>query len=313
VNYVDFINQRIKAAAAAHKRVIVYGQNVSTGSSLSGLSRGFDKLANCTVINTSNAEGTLVGMGFGLMLRGVPAIFFMKQLDFLLLGMEQLTDTWNTFRHRDLTASFTIVPIIVDTGWEGPQSCLNNLSDFSSMSRVPGFTITNRADAETVIDRQVFAPGVRIVGVSQRLFRTPIIECGEPRFFGQDRGVAQYAKGDAATIVAFNLAFPQAKTLHDELSKREQAASLFAVSATIPDDVSAIIADAERTGCLIVVDDSKSVHAPSQALVAQMRGGNSRLQVVEVKRSWSLDAAAPNADQLAFDSTAVADRLGLSV
>src|SRR5262249_26361339 len=76
VNYVEFMNRRIKDAVAGHERLVVYGQNVSTGSCLSGLARGFDKLPNCTVINTTNAESTLVGMGFGLMLRGISSIFF---------------------------------------------------------------------------------------------------------------------------------------------------------------------------------------------------------------------------------------------
>lgn len=313
MNYVEYLNQHFKSAVAGREKLVIYGQNVSTGSCLSGLARGFDKLPNCIVINTSNAEATLVGMGFGLMLRGVSSIFFMKQLDFLLLGVEQLTNTWNALRHRTLNASFTIVPIVVDSGWEGPQSCLNDLANLSALTRVPGYTIVTSAEADEFIDGHVFAPGVRIVAVSQRLFRTPVLDAGAPRFFGRDRGVAQYAKGSAATIAAYNFALPEAKALHDELAGRGQSASLFSVCATMPDDVDAVLADAERTGCLVVVDDSRGFCAQSRALVAAMRGCGGQVQIVDVSRPWTVDAAVPNADQFDFIAPAVADRLGLRV
>jgi pyruvate/2-oxoglutarate/acetoin dehydrogenase E1 component len=244
-------------------------------------------------------------------LRGFSAVFFMKQLDFLLLGLEQLTDTWNAFRHRDISGSFTIVAVIVDSGWEGPQSCLNHLADFTSLSRVPGFAISNRSDAQAVIDRHFLAPGVRIIGVSQRLFRTPIAESGEAKFFGQDFGVARYAEGDVATIVAFNLAFPQAMALHGEIAAMGRRASLFSVVATLPEDIEPIVADVERTKRMIVIDDGKSINSPSHQLVAAVRARTPHVRVIEVRRSWTKNAAAPNADQMEIDAAAIIGNLGL--
>lgn len=307
--YVEFLNQRIKAAIAAEPRVVVYGQNVATGSCLSGLSRGFDKLPQCTVINTTNSEGTLVGMGFGLLLRGVSSIFFMKQQDFLLLGVEQLTNTANALRHRDLTASFTIIAIVVDSGWEGPQSCLNNLADFSSISHVPGYTIAGRAEAEAVIDRHIAAPGVRLLGVAQRLFRAPIVDYGTPEAFGDDKGVIRHATGDDATIVAFNLAFPQAAELHRALAERGMGASLFSIPATMPETVDALLDDVARTRRLVAIDDGKSVNGLAHAVASMARARVPGLQVVEARRPWSPESAAPNADQFAIDASRVATAL----
>ena len=299
--FVEFVNQRIKAAIAAQPRVVVYGQNVGTGSCLSGLSRGFDKLPQCTVINTTNSEGTLVGMGFGLLLRGVSSIFFMKQQDFLLLGVEQLTNTANALRHRDLHASFTICAIVVDSGWEGPQSCLNNLADFSSISHVPAFAIAGQAEAEAVIDRHVAAPGFRILGVSQRLFRTPIAGYGTPEAFGGDKGVLRHVAGHDATIASFNLAFPQAVELHRGLAERGLDASLYSVPATMPEATDVILDDVARTGRLVVIDDSKSVNVPAHAIVAAARARAPGVHVMEVFRGWTPESAAPNADQMTID------------
>lgn len=301
--YVEFVNQRIKSAIALQPRVVVYGQNVSTGSCLSGLSRGFDKLPHCTVINTTNSEGTLVGMGFGLLLRGVSSIFFMKQQDFLLLGVEQLTNTANALRHRDLAASFTIVAIVVDTGWEGPQSCLNNLADFTSISHVPGFAVAGRAEAEAIIDQHLPAPGIRIIGVSQRLFRAPVLEYGAPQAFGHDKGVIRHATGDQATIVAFNLAFPQAMGLHRELAGRGYDASLFSVPATMPEALHVILDDLARTRHLVIVDDGKSVNAPADRFLSEARTKVPAARVIEARRAWTPANAVPNADQMEIDAS----------
>ena len=62
------------------------------------------------VLNTPNVENTLVGFGFGMMLNGVNSVFFMKQFDFLLLGMDQLVNTYNVIRQNEPKASFTIFP-----------------------------------------------------------------------------------------------------------------------------------------------------------------------------------------------------------
>jgi DNA (cytosine-5)-methyltransferase 3A len=50
---------------------------------------------NSRFINSTNAENSLGGFGFGLMINGASSVFFMKQLDFLLLGIDQLVNTYN--------------------------------------------------------------------------------------------------------------------------------------------------------------------------------------------------------------------------
>lgn len=307
--YVEFVNRRIKEAVAAQARVVVYGQNVATGSCLSGLSRGFDKLPQCTVINTTNSEGTLVGMGFGLLLRGVSSIFFMKQQDFLLLGVEQLTNTANALRNRELAASFTIIAIVVDSGWEGPQSCLNNLADFSSLSHVPGYAIAGRAEAEAIIDRHVAAPGFRILCVSQRLFRTPIMAYGAPEVFGDDNGVIRHATGGDATIVAFNLAFPEAAALHQTLAEQRIGASMYSVPATMPEAVDVILENVAHTRRLVVIDDGKSVNGTSHAFVAAARARAPDARVVEVRRAWTPQSARPNSDRMEIDAASIVREL----
>ena len=169
MTYIEFINRTIREIVLPHENIVLFGQNITTGSCLSGLTKELEVSGNSKIINTPNSENTLVGTGFGLMLNGTNAVFFMKQLDFLYLGIDQLTNTYNYIKTIDVNASFTIVPIIVDSGYEGMMASTNNLSDFCAISKIHGYTVTNKYDAKYILNHFLVSPGFRIIGISQRL------------------------------------------------------------------------------------------------------------------------------------------------
>ena len=147
---VSHINELLKKNINKNKNIVLFGQNINAGSCLSGLTKGLDLKKNNIIINTQNSENSLVGVGFGLMLQGVSSIFFMKQLDFLLLSIDQLVNTYNILRVNQINASFTIFPVTVDSGFEGPQSSLNNLDDFCSIAGIDGYSISNYFDSQSI-------------------------------------------------------------------------------------------------------------------------------------------------------------------
>src|SRR5208283_4357065 len=209
MKYVEFINSIVKTKVSLEQGIVLFGQNISAGSCLSGLTRNLKAGKDGVIINTPNCENTLCGVGFGLMVNGTNSIFFMKQQDFLLLGIDQMVNTYNFIRRKEPDASFTIMAIVVDSGYEGPQSCLNSFADFCSIARVPGFAMTNKVDAEQILNSELVSPGFRLLGVSQRLFKTEIIDL--PIFFAnQDCSIFQYSSGKDATVVCFNFSFPYA-------------------------------------------------------------------------------------------------------
>jgi len=266
MSYISDVNQLLRAKVRASRKLVCFGQNITAGSCLGGLTRGLEAGTASLVLNTPNSENTLVGVGFGLMLRGVSGIFFMKQLDFLLLGMDQLVNSYNIVRRRQLSSSFTMMCVVVDSGYEGPQSRLNTLGDFSSMANVPAYTITNLHDARSVIDRHLVAPGCRIIAVSQRLFRDESLRFDrEPEVHG-DSSLLRYGSGERATIACFNFAFRQGCELVEAFRGHGESATLFSVNATLVPEWSPILEDAQRTGCLIILDDSRSTNRLSHQL-----------------------------------------------
>ena len=258
MTYIEFINRTIREIVLPHDNIVLFGQNITKGSTLSGLTKDLEVSGNSKIIDTPNSENTLVGTGFGLMLNGTNAVFFMKQLDFLYLGIDQLTNTYNYIKTIDVNASFTIVTIIVDSGYEGMTASTNNLSDFCALSKIHGYTVTNKYDAKYILNQFLISPGFRIIGISQRLFKQPLLLESVGYKYSVNDGIVEYEKGNDLTIVSFNFCFPEAFNLSLKFKKKGLSTSLFSVNRSMSGDYSSIIDDVKNTKNIIVVDDSWS-------------------------------------------------------
>jgi pyruvate dehydrogenase E1 component beta subunit len=303
MKYLEFINSLIKKQIFEKEKLVLFGQNISAGSCLGGLTRDLSVGVDGMIVNSTNSENSLCGLGFGLMMNGVSSIFFMKQLDFLLLGMDHLVNTYNIIRNHDelKNASFTIFPIVVDNGFQGPQSSLNNLSDFCSMARIEGYTITNKIDAEKIIQSKLISPGFRIITISQRLFNEEIIVPKELIYLNKENTVFQYYKGRDVTIVCFNFSFPQGMKLHNELEKSGIKNSLFNVNSANSTNWKKIIDDVKCTQKLIIIDDSKSKNFSCDSLLVDIVQKCNINKKIILKRNMNQNWLNPVSDKFEID------------
>jgi len=310
MKYIEYINEILKQKVLEPEHLFIFGQNVSAGSCISGFTRGLKVKPGGRIVNTPNCENTLCGVGFGAMMNGVDAIFFMKQQDFLLLGIDQLVNTYNIVRRNNPKASFTIMPVIVDSGYEGPQSALNNFADFCSIARIPGYTITNKIDAQEIINKHLIAPGFRIIAISQRLFKTELIDI-PCVYMNKDRSLFQYFQGQDVTIACFNLSLPYGLEIHRRMRENNIQASVFSINAAMPISWDEIVEDVQRTKRVIIIDDSKSVNVPYQSLLCALYAQGSMEKHVLVKRSYEGYWCRPHHDQLDIDYDKVISDLNI--
>lgn len=257
MKYVKFLNQIFKNTINEIDEFVIFGQNVSTGSCLGGLTHDFKSINGCKVYNTPNTENTLVGMGFGLMISGTPSALFLKQQDFLLLSIDQLRNTHNFIRQINSSTSFTIVNIVMDGGYEGIQSSLNNLTDICSISGCNGYTISSKQEAEIIIDESFRGTYFNIISVSQRLFETEILNIKDDLLISNSN-VIKYRQGLDLTIACFNFSLPQGNIIAEQLNLIGFTASLYNITAAHPISYDSILQDAKITRRLIIIDDSKS-------------------------------------------------------
>lgn len=310
MTYIQHVNTLLRAKTASTPGLVLFGQNIAAGSCLSGLTRHLAVGAGGRVLQTQNSENTLVGMGFGLMLRGTSSIHFMKQQDFLLLGMDHLVNTYNLVRRQEPRASYTIVAIVVDHGYEGPQSCLNNLEDFCSIAHVPGYVMHNHHDAETLLTTHLVTPGFRILCVSQRLFQTTPITMPGPVASTPEGALFRYAQGDDVTVVACNFAFPQAFSVWEHLQQRGMTASLFSINAPLSVHWPWIQDDVQKTRKLVLLDDGKSHNRLSdRLLLALQTAGVVMDRVVVRRRDFSSEWLKPHPDRLDVDPASLVEHL----
>jgi pyruvate/2-oxoglutarate/acetoin dehydrogenase E1 component len=309
MKYIDFVNQTIKNQVSKEDKIILFGQNVDAGSCISGLSRGMDVMDGSKILNTPNSENTLVGAGFGLMLNGVNSIFFMKQLDFLFLGIDQLTNSYNYIRTIQPKASFTIIPVIVDSGYEGMMASTNNLSDFCAISRISGYTITNHVDTKSILDKHLIAPGLRIIALSQRLWKEPLLLENDQSAGLVEDGLFQYETGDDVTIVCFNFSFPQAHELSSKMKAKGISPSLFSVNRAMSGSYSAIIQDVQKTKKIVVIDDSKTNNKLHYEMLTEVYETGQPDYVEKVTRFMTDEDYAPNADLFEVNNEKIIDDL----
>lgn len=312
MTYLSYINERIRAEVTKHS-VVMYGQNITRGSCLGGLTRGIEAGKGGRTINTTNAENTLTGLGFGMLLEGQPSIFFMKQMDFLLLGVDQLVNTYNNIRSTrapDTLGSYTIFPITVDSGYQGPQSSLNTLADFCTIAKLRGYTLTNKWDTDRILSQHLISPGMRLITVSQRQFSDELLALPEPLYVSSDDTVFQYAAGSAATIVSFNFALPQALKLHAALHQAGIAADLFNVNSPADFDTTRLIERVRATKKVIILDDSKTDNLPHRRLLEEEALGAPWRLVI--KRELGENWLYPVPDVLGVDYEKVVAEIGRS-
>ena len=309
MRFVEFLNQAIRKNLQTKREVVIYGQNIVTGSCLGGLTVGLGGLPSVTAINTTNCENTLTGIGFGLILKKTNAIFFMKQTDFLLLGADHLVNTFNVLRQFKLEASFTIFPICVDSGFEGPQSSLNNLDDFASLGAIDVYSFTNRCDAEAIIGKHLVEPGFRVICGSQRLLKKELLDIpgscrhGRSEFF-------LYDKVQRITIVCFNFSLPYGIKLKKLLAQKNVDSALLSVNSHRVKCFRAIFKEIRDARILVVIDDGKGVNRQMHRFITEsQRAGILWEKLLIIDRTEEKNRYSPRGDELEVGYDAVVKTL----
>jgi pyruvate/2-oxoglutarate/acetoin dehydrogenase E1 component len=303
---VNHVNSLILKEIESRENIVLFGQNISAGSCLGGLTKDIKESNSSTIINTQNSENTLVGVGFGLMLNEVSSVFFMKQMDFLLLGVDHLVNTYNILRQKDHVASFTIMPIVVDSGYEGPQSSLNNFDDFCSIGGVEGFSFTNKVDAEKILSRYLIKPGFRIISPSQRLLKEKLLDLNV-LYHDKESRIFQYRSGNGVTIVCFNYSLPYGCDLGRVFDGQGIQFSLFSVNAQLNVDYNRIIEDLHTTKNLILIDDTKSINRSSDKLMKVVNEECELRNKIIVTRDREDDYYFPRQDLMKIDYQSILD------
>jgi pyruvate dehydrogenase E1 component beta subunit len=305
MDYVTTVNSFLLKELAKHNTSVVYGQNINAGSRLGGFSKGLDSIDGCEVINTPNVENSLVGMGFGLMLKNVPSVFMMKQQDFLLLGVDQLVNTWNALKSRGSFAPFVIAMIVVDNGWEGPQSSYNNLHGLGSLTGIETFNINGEHCIEPAM-LKAFSGGPKILAVSQKMFKMGPTETTDEFIIEMKSNYVSYSKtqfkSKKIVIISFNFSFPEALEIAKEaICKGLSVTLIVSYTRTLNLDFDEIQSCQKANQIFIIEDTKNSIKQYSNFYFSSPlmnQPSNVHITIREDERNWHF----PQADSLSISN-----------
>jgi len=97
-----------------HKEIIIYGEDVGKiGDVNQGLEGLQQKFGIARIFDTGIRENTIIGQGIGMALRGLRPIADIQYLDYLIFGLQVLTDDLSTLHYRSFGRQKA--PLIVRT------------------------------------------------------------------------------------------------------------------------------------------------------------------------------------------------------
>jgi pyruvate/2-oxoglutarate/acetoin dehydrogenase E1 component/TPP-dependent pyruvate/acetoin dehydrogenase alpha subunit len=113
-NGYEVLNKYFEALFASDPRVIAFGEDVGKiGDVNQGFSGLQEKFGKNRIFDTGIRELTIIGQGIGLAMRGLKPITEIQYLDYLLYGLQPLSDDVSTLHYR--TKGKQSCPLIVRT------------------------------------------------------------------------------------------------------------------------------------------------------------------------------------------------------
>ena len=252
-----------------------FGQNISTGSCLGGLLKDLKSDKNFNIINTPNCENSLIGFGFGLLMSNLDSIYFVKQQDFILLGIDQLKNTYSMIKNRKFHSSYSIITTITDTGYEGSQSKLHNSHDLSTFLQCPVYDISIKQEIDYVFNRILIKPGFKIINFSNKLLRQNLSSIHnnlDAKIISDS--FLKIGNGKDLTIVFNSYSYHYACDINVEAKKNSIKSSMFSITKLNFDNIGKLIDNIKVTQKLIIIDDSLSTNRFSDKLISSLYQNN---------------------------------------
>jgi hypothetical protein len=266
MKYLDYINKQLLLNLSKEKKSFVFGQNINSGTFISGLTKNINIINNLKVHNTPNCEYSMLGLGFGFIISGGEAIYFAKQLDFMLLGCDHYVNTLNAIKNNNQrNGKFKVILFVCDQGFQGSQSSFNNIDDLSSLAQFDTFQINTKFETDKVIKHFFKLKGFQILSIGQRLSKSKLFDA-EPTSYSRDFSFIEYFVGKNTLIISSNFAFEYAVKLKSKLEKNnKKKIGLINSNYVVSPDIGFLrkIIKKRNYKKLIFITDTKSINKRS--------------------------------------------------
>ena len=315
----DAINEAIRQEMQRDPCVIILGEDLAgglggtsdadeAGGGVFGVTAGLvQEFGRDRVIDTPITESAIIGAANGAALTGLRPVAELMFVDFIGVCLDQIMNQTAKFRY--MFGGKTNVPLTIRTamgaGWTcGPQ---HSQALYPILTSIPGLKCvlpSNPYDAKGLMAQAIRDDDPVIVFEHKMMYGDECEVPDEPYLipFGQANVTR---KGNQVTIVAFSRMVLLANQVADKLAQEGLSVEVIDPRTTSPLDEDSILDSVEKTGRLVVVDESPplcSMASEIASLAACECFDYLKAPVVKVTAPHTVIPATPSLEQLYIPS-----------
>ncbi|MEM1104701.1 MAG: alpha-ketoacid dehydrogenase subunit beta [Pseudomonadota bacterium] len=267
--YLSAINEALAQEMERDNSIVLLGEDIAGGHASSGgpgkvggvfgVTAGlYDRFGPERVIDTPISESAIIGAANGMALTGMRPVAEIMFVDFIGVCMDQVYNQAAKFHYMFGGKAKTpwVLRTMVGAGLRAGAQHSQTLHPLFTM--IPGLKVvmpTNAYDAKGLMIQALRDDDPVIFLESKLLYQT---EADVPEeAYAIPFGEAEYVReGDDVTIVAFGAAMLHATAAAETLASEGVDCEIIDPRTTSPLDEETILESVERTGRLVVVDES---------------------------------------------------------
>lgn len=287
LRYVDALREATDQEMERDRRVFIFGLDVDDHKAIQGSTRGLlEKYGPGRVFTTPLSEDAMTGVAIGAAMTGMRPIHVHIRNDFMMLGMNQLVNI--AAKAHYMYGGQVRVPMVVRSmiGKSWGQGAQHSQALHAMFMHVPGFKVvmpSNAHDAKGCLISAIRDDNPVIFIEHRLLYSTDAYVPEAP--FAVDFGRARVCtRGDALTVVGISNMVMECLRAHELLAELDIHVELIDPISLVPLDVDTILASANRTKRLLVVDNGWTTCGAGAEIAARVVEAAGPLSGIEVKR-----------------------------
>ena len=298
LRFVDAISEGLKQSMAAHKDLVIMGQDIAEYGGVFKITEGFvEQFGKERVRNTPICESAIVETSMGLSIAGMKAVVEMQFSDFVTSGFNPIVNYLAKSHYRWEQNADVVVRMPCGAGVAaGPFHSQTNEAWFT---KTPGLKVIYPAfpyDAKGLLCTAINDPNPILFFEHKALYRS-VRQDVPTSYYTLPLGKAiKLKEGDSISIITYGAGVHWAIELLD--SNPEISADLIDLRTLQPLDKTAVIESVKKTGKAIILQEDSMFGGIASDISSMLMEECFEYLDAPVKRVASLETPIPFAAQL---------------
>lgn len=301
LTYAEAIREATEQEMAADVRVILFGLDVDDFKAIYGTTKGLvEKFGAKRVFGTPLSEDAMTGVAIGAALAGLRPIHVHIRMDFVLLAMNQLINI--AAKSRYMYGGSVSVPIVVRSiiGRSWGQGAQHSQGLQSLFMHIPGLKVV--APSTPYDAKGCLIASIRdnnpVMFIENRMLHYQKGYVPEPPYTVPLGKARVLTPGDDVTLVGISYMAVECLRAQRHLASVGVEAEVIDPVSLSPLDIDTIVASAQKTGILIVVDSAWTSCGASAEIIAQVTERLGNLKKVRIGRMGFENVPCPTTKKL---------------